>query len=353
MRKALTVVLFISLVVLIGLFAWNQLTRVDEKETTEEAEVVAEEVEPEEIEVGDENDDGVITADDFTYEEFDESLEQYVTADSIYVRDLPNEDGAELGTLVKNTQVEIVAQCVETGWYKIEFEEDYGYVSDEYIGDYVRSALPLSDDIVIPTTQKEILFIGNSITFYPGTSDWWGSGYGLGATSIDKDYVHQTVAAMGYTSYDAMSMRNWEFAQDRNTALGDLNKYIKNYAYDIIVIELGENAKGKEANLKEDFIDMITYIKAYNPNAKIVMMDNFWKYSEVISIKKEVASEVGASYVSLSDIQDVSSYQILEGQVYTFEDGSSYTINSFVAGHPNDDGYAAMAQRLVAVLQSL
>ena len=40
-----------------------------------------------------------------------------------------------------------------------------------------------------------ILAIGNSITLHPVCSYWWGS-WGMAASSIDKDYVHQVQAGL-------------------------------------------------------------------------------------------------------------------------------------------------------------
>ena len=178
----------------------------------------------------------------------------------------------------------------------------------------------------------------------------WGAGWGCRATAPEKDYVHQTVAAKGYSSYDYMSLRSWEFSNTRNYELDDLDKYISKYQYGTIVIELGENVKGHENHFKEDLTDMIKYIRGYNPNARIVMLDNFWKYDSIIKTKKAVASEMGCTYVSLADIQGVSEYQLHAGDQYTAADGTVYTIGSFLAGHPNDAGFAAIAQRLIAAL---
>ena len=132
--------------------------------------------------------------------------------------------------------------------------------------------------------------------------------------------------------------------------MDDLDKYISKYQYGTIVIELGENVKGHENHFKEDLTDMIKYIRGYNPNARIVMLDNFWKYDSIIKTKKAVASEMGCTYVSLADIQGVSDYMLNEGDQYTAPDGTVYTIGSFLAGHPNDAGFAAIAQRLIAAL---
>ncbi len=307
----------------------------EEERKQAEEEAMAEQEEPEE--------------EGFTYTEMEDTY--FYAAKNAPVYTEPDETTEQIGTLSLDTTVTAVAKCDQNDYYKIKINGDYGYVSAENVSeDYYPIDLPISGSVTVPAATKDILFIGNSITCYPATADWWGSGWGCGATSIDKDYVHLTVAAKGYGSYDAMSMRSWEFSNTRNYELDDLDGYIKNYQYSTIVIELGENVKGHERHFKEDFLDMIKYIRTYNPNARIVMMDNFWKYDSIISTKKAVASEAGATYVSLSGIQGVSDYQLKSGDTYTTEAGVVYTIGNFLAGHPNDAGFAAIAERLIAVL---
>ena len=267
------------------------------------------------------------------------------------MREEPYDTAEVIGTLSLDQYVSIVGKCKQTDYYKMKINGDYGYIAfDDVSKDYIDIPIPTSSTKSVPTATKDILFIGNSITMYPATKDWWGSGWGCGATAPENDYVHQTVAAKGYGSYDYMSLRAWEFSSTRNYELDDLDPYITNYQYGTIVIELGENVKGHENHFKEDLTDMIKYIKTYNPNARIVMLDNFWPYKSIISTKKAVASEQGITYVSLSDIQGVQEYMLQQGDEFTTPDGTVYTIGSFLAGHPNDAGFAAIAQRLIAAL---
>lgn len=275
----------------------------------------------------------------------------YYAQSKATVRQEPYDAAEIIGTLSLDSRVSIVGKCKETDYYKIKINGDYGYIAfDDVSKEYLPIPLPISGSKSVPSATKDILFIGNSITLYPATKDWWGSGWGCGATTPENDYVHLTVAAKGYNSYDYMSLRSWEFSSTRNYELDDLDPYITNYQYGTIVIELGENVKGHESHFKEDLTDMITYIKTYNPNARIVMLDNFWAYKSIISTKKEVASAQGITYVSLSDIQGVQDYMLQAGDQYTTPDGTVYTIGSFLAGHPNDAGFAAIAQHLIGAL---
>lgn len=355
MKKKIVIGLWITLVALViclcGYTVYqhkleeDELARIEkELEEKRQAEEKAKEAEK----LAEEKKAEAIKKEEFTFTDFEATYYAQAKAE---VREKPEDTAEILGTLSLDQSISIVAKCNETDYYKIKTNGDYGYVAfDDLSEEYIDIPLPISSSKSVPTATKDILFIGNSITLYPATSDWWGSGWGCGATSADKDYVHRTVAAKGYSSYDYMSLRSWEFSNTRNYEVDDLDPYITKYQYGTIVIELGENVKGHENHFKEDLTDMIKYIKHYNPNARIVMLDNFWPYKSIISTKKAVAAENGVTYVSLSDIQGVSSYQLQQGDQYTTPDGTVYTIGSFLAGHPNDAGFEAIAQHLISAL---
>lgn len=348
----LTVILFLSLIVLIFIFGFSVIQKSNEKaKEKREAELAVEQ--EQELEQEQEIEIEIEDPEQYTFKDMETTM--YAVDSSVEVRDQADNDGELIGTLSLNQIISVVGQCEQTNYYKIKINGDYGYVAEDGLSaDYIDIPLPISGEVVVPSTTKDILFIGNSITCYPHTDDWWGSNWGCGATTIDKDYCHLTIAAKGYSSYDITSMRNWEFSNTRNKELSELDKVIKNYQYNIVVIELGENAKGRSAHFKQDLIDMVKYIKTYSPNARIVFMDNFWKFDDIIAAKKAAASEVGATYVSLSELWGVKDYQLQSGEVYDFdgvpESGDEYTINDFLAGHPNDAGFAAMAQKLISAL---
>ncbi len=349
MRKRIVIFLWISLVCLIIAFACLVIYQNKmEADRLEELRIERERQEAQKkLELEYDETEIVEDAQD-TVEDFEAN---YYAQSQAVVREEPYPTSEIIGTLKLDQVVTIVGKVTGADFYKIKINGDYGYIAfDDVSETYLDVPLPTSGNKAIPSATKDILFIGNSITFYPHTDDWWGSAWGCGATSIDSDYVHLTVAAKGYSSFDYMSMRSWEFANTRNNELTDLDPYITNYQYGTIVIELGENVKGHENHFKEDLTDMIKYIRTYNPNARIVMLDNFWKFSSIINTKKEVAAETGCTFVSLADIQGNKEYQWNEGDQYTFIDGTEYTINSFIAGHPNDAGFAAIAERLIAAL---
>lgn len=66
----------------------------------------------------------------FTYT--DKSGTLYVTQ-TVNVRDLPDTSGNKLTTIKAGTELILLGQCNETGWYKVEYANDkVGYVSNAY-----------------------------------------------------------------------------------------------------------------------------------------------------------------------------------------------------------------------------
>jgi uncharacterized protein YgiM (DUF1202 family) len=66
----------------------------------------------------------------FTYT--DKSGSIYITK-TVNVRDLPDTSGNKLTTIKAGTELILLGQCNETGWYKVEYANDkVGYVSNAY-----------------------------------------------------------------------------------------------------------------------------------------------------------------------------------------------------------------------------
>lgn len=53
---------------------------------------------------------------------------------TVNVRSLPNADGEKLGSLSANDEVKVTGQCSETNWYRIEYNGNIAYVSNDYLG---------------------------------------------------------------------------------------------------------------------------------------------------------------------------------------------------------------------------
>ena len=65
----------------------------------------------------------------YTYTEMD--MVVYTTT-TLNVRDLPSTEGEKIGGLAKDQEVLVTGQCNETGWYRIKYGDEVGYVSNAY-----------------------------------------------------------------------------------------------------------------------------------------------------------------------------------------------------------------------------
>ena len=95
-------------------------TEVEETEEVASTEVVPEAVPEEtpEVEVG------------YTYTDLDKTL---YAKQSVNVRDIPSADGTKLGALSFAQEVHVTGQCNETSWYRIEYNGEVAYVSNNYL----------------------------------------------------------------------------------------------------------------------------------------------------------------------------------------------------------------------------
>lgn len=57
------------------------------------------------------------------------------TTDVLNVRSGPNQSYDKKGTLPINSEIKVTGRCEETGWYQILYENEIGYVSNEYVSE--------------------------------------------------------------------------------------------------------------------------------------------------------------------------------------------------------------------------
>ena len=71
---------------------------------------------------------------------------------SVNVRDLPSEDGSKIDVLSKAQEVHITGQCLETDWYRMEYNGGTAYVSNGYLQD---SKLEIETSIFMPEESEQ------------------------------------------------------------------------------------------------------------------------------------------------------------------------------------------------------
>ncbi len=67
----------------------------------------------------------------YTYTDMDATM---YAQKSVNIRNLPSTDGEKLGGLNQNDEVHVTGQCVETGWYRFEYNGSVAFASNGYLG---------------------------------------------------------------------------------------------------------------------------------------------------------------------------------------------------------------------------
>ena len=188
--------------------------------------------------------------------------------------------------------------------------------------------------------------IGNSITVHAPNEVWW-NGIGMAASAEDRDYVH---LVYGKTAFHPLYCSAWETAEDRSGELDMLDPYLDPQLR-LVTIQLGENTEDL-TTFGRDFEALIRYVQERAPQARILVIGDFWSNGDRDRMKQEAAEKTGAGFVSLEGIRDDPEYQAGIGAVVYDAEGNPHTVeNADVAGHPGDRGMQYIADRVVEALK--
>lgn len=195
----------------------------------------------------------------------------------------------------------------------------------------------------------KVLFIGNSITRHGILeSIGWYRDCGMAASSIDKDYVHQTVKMLeeryGKVQFCIAQRADWERDFSNPRAL-DYFKEAYEFDADIAIFRLGENVRLTSPEqidvLAGAFVDAMKYLTE-GRRAKLVVTDTFWRNGAINSAIEKACATMGIESVKLGDLGD---------------DNSMKAIGLFdhagVAAHPGDKGMKAIADRIVQKIEEI
>ena len=149
------------------------------------------------------------------------------------------------------------------------------------------------------------LAIGNSITKHGICSYWWNN-CGMSASLQANDYFHivKRYIASKYKigkDINAYNFNIWEVQSlDRDETLFFLDEFL-DCEMCLVTIQLGENVIDV-TTYEYDFISLVNYIKKRCPQCKVFIIGDFWYSKDRGEIKKNIAKECNAIYISLSDI---------------------------------------------------
>ena len=98
--------------------------------------------------------------------------------------------------------------------------------------------------------------------------------------------------------------------------------------------------------LEQDFIHLINYVKDKAPNAKVIIVGDFWN-KDVNAIRKKSAEISGCDFVDISAIIGNKNFQSKEGTVSMRQNGSKCIVTKDMSTHPGDTGMEYIAQEIL------
>lgn len=199
--------------------------------------------------------------------------------------------------------------------------------------------------------------IGNSLTLIKT----WGRG--ICSTKRDNDYFnlvrkalktndklnpkHEKVVAYPY------NFSPWERASDRNSVDDLLDMYLSK-KLDLVTIQLSENSPTTN-KLTQDMEGLVNYVHKKAPNAKILIIGDFWDKKKSDCLKL-AAKAKKVSFADLSPIIGDKSYQakvgtVCEGPIN--QDGTKgkpIKVTKAASTHPGDKGMKYIADAVMKQL---
>lgn len=198
--------------------------------------------------------------------------------------------------------------------------------------------------VIKDESALRVIFIGNSITRHaPKPEIGWNHDWGMAASKMEYDYVHRVIAGLekkfGQVSYCIAQVAEWEQNYLKGPEL--LETYYqeaRDFQADLVIVRLGENVKSsmhEEINCRPYFEEMIQFFVS-NPEAKVILTDNFWRKEALDNMIYEIAMEKNYVFCQLHDLQDDEKTMAL----------GEYE-HKGVSIHPSDHGMECIAGRIL------
>ncbi len=193
--------------------------------------------------------------------------------------------------------------------------------------------------------KLRVLFVGNSITRHGIKKDiGWYRDCGMAASSIEKDYVHVTVAQLekqyGPVSFCIAQVAQWERAFYETNL--EAYRPARDFGADIVIVRVGENTQHSDEVLQEKnycahFGKMCEYF--CEGARKTVVTGLFFRRDTIEASIEQVAGEKGYAFVKIDHLGDRDDCKALTE--YAHEG---------VARHPNDHGMGEISKAILSGL---
>lgn len=194
------------------------------------------------------------------------------------------------------------------------------------------------------------LAIGNSITVHE-INDYWFAEYGMAASIPSKDYFHIVMDDLEQHYENVVSKTynfiSWEtLSTDRAETIALLDGYLNPYL-DLVTIQLGENVNDL-TTFESDFRYLIEHIQEVAPDAKIIVITDFWNMEGRDEAKIRAANKCQVAIADISDIKGNKDYMIGKGVEVYGDDGETHIVShDGVSKHPGDNGMQFIADQVI------
>jgi alpha-galactosidase len=193
-----------------------------------------------------------------------------------------------------------------------------------------------------PTAKTRILVVGNSITRHGPNADIdWEYDWGMAASAIEKDYVHQLFSMLKKDGQDIFMRIRQATHWERNYRKADVLESFqedRDFQADVVVFRLGENTlKEDKPFFGEALKKFIEFIKS--TASKVIFTTCFWENTIVDEAIETYAKQIDAVCVDCCFSKDEKNMAI--GQFK--HDGVSI--------HPSDAGMEKIAKAIFKVLK--
>jgi hypothetical protein len=196
------------------------------------------------------------------------------------------------------------------------------------------NARPVSD------ASYRILFVGNSLTVHPGWKGVWDAIHGMAASTHEHDFVHRFSALVIAEQSPRPVEIFIEAGPGLKHALARLeSSVLLSKRYDLIVLQRGENDKVFNREYRERYRELAATLSECGDRLLIV---SDWSHPDRAPFQLMVAEALGAGFV---DVTRVAADPANKGN------GGPYN-HQGVAGHPNDQGMAEIANMLIEVYKT-
>ena len=179
----------------------------------------------------------------YTYSELNQTM---YAKSAVNVRDLPSTDGKKIGSLKASQEIVVTGKCDQTGWYRFDWNNTTGYVSDKYI---------VSEKPAVNTVAANTATAGNSNTAGNTTAATQQNTAAPAATPATAQTTTTTVS--GTEEYFDRAMAEQVFALVNNDRVANgLNALVWNEdLYNIAVQRCYENDvhAGMRAGTSENY----------------------------------------------------------------------------------------------------